>query len=125
MAILDTDVIIDYIDGVEEVKEALEKGMADKQISTTIITQYELLKGAETEDEQAVVAGILSNLTVQLLDWRSITESSIIFRHLKKKGKLIPEPDILIAGFATSRDEVLITRDSHFKMIPNLKLIFI
>lgn len=125
MPILDTDVIIDYINGEDKVKDIIDKRSSEGQIYTTIINQYELLKGTESDDEDTAVGGILANLTVQPLDSASVTESSLIFKRLKKKGNIIPEQDILIAGVAISRNDILITRDRHFKEISGLKLTLI
>ena len=117
--------IIDYINGIDDVKEKVNERISGDQASTTIISHYELLKGAESREEQTTVANVLSNLRIYALDSASVTESSSLFRMLKKKGKMIPEQDIMVAGLVISRKETLITRDRHFKEIGNLELILI
>lgn len=110
---------------MEDVKEEVDGLASSGHVSTTIINHYELLKGAESGEEQTAVANVLSNLRIHALDSASVTESSVIFKMLKKRGKAIPEQDILIAGLAISKKEQLITRDRHFKEIIGLELILI
>ncbi|MBI3354959.1 MAG: type II toxin-antitoxin system VapC family toxin [Nitrospirae bacterium] len=45
-----------------------------------------------------------------------------IKRHLKEKGQLIPENDIWIAASAQQYELTLVTRDTHFDVIKDLKV---
>ena len=44
---------------------------------------------------------------------------------LKEKGKPIPENDIWIAAIAKEHSLVLITKDKHFKLIDDIKIIML
>ncbi len=54
-------------------------------------------------------------------------KSSKLYAHLKhqsrKKGKTIPDFDLLIASIALAHGFPLITEDKHFKEIPPLKVV--
>ena len=125
--ILDTDVLVALLKGLTEAEEAfrrLEKN--NNQISTTIITAYELLRGAyissNPERNLADVRELLSNMQVIDLTLQSCEEASKIYRDLRKKGCLIGEYDILIAGIAKTLADTVLTRDAHFKLIQGLTL---
>lgn len=45
-----------------------------------------------------------------------------IKKRLKGKGKPLPENDIWIAAIAQQYDLLLVTRDTHFQIIENLKI---
>lgn len=45
-----------------------------------------------------------------------------IKRHLKEKGQLIPENDIWIVASAQQYELTLVTRDTHFDVIKDLKV---
>ncbi len=43
--------------------------------------------------------------------------------HLRRKGKIINDADILIASIVMANDGILVTNNTaHFERIPNLKL---
>ncbi len=111
--------------GEYNVKSALDSISSDGLASTTIITRYELLKGTKIKEEEDDVVSMLESMKVYQLDDETVKASSLIFKELKKNGKLIPEPDILIAGVAIAKGETLVSRDDHFNSVPGLKFILI
>ncbi len=121
MAIIDTDVLIDFLNGDQEIREAVSKHMKSGDLATTIINQYELFKGAESAWQEDAIEDLLAKLEVYRLDYVSVRSAAGIFQDLKKSGRLIPEADILVAGVAHSRREVLLTRDRHFKKLRAIK----
>ncbi|MDE1850584.1 MAG: type II toxin-antitoxin system VapC family toxin [Candidatus Micrarchaeota archaeon] len=114
MVCLDTNIIIDYLSGDEKVI-ALVMGYKGKEnLSTTAITEYELLKhGGELKVEDAQRA--LRSFTVYDFTKDAARESAKIFKLLQARGKMVNENDILIAGIARVRHETLLTRDLKFK----------
>jgi len=128
LAALDTDILVSLLKGAPDAVgkiEALQE--SGNQISTTIITAYELLKGAyissRADENLAKVREALSNLRVLGLSLGAAEEASRIYKELQNRGKLIGEFDILIAGIAKFHDEPLVTRDEHFKSIRGMKLV--
>ncbi|MFI5449680.1 MAG: type II toxin-antitoxin system VapC family toxin [Candidatus Bathyarchaeia archaeon] len=128
MATLDTDILVALLKGAPEAIEqvrALQDG--GKRISTTMITAYELLKGAyissRPDENLAKVRDSISNLQVLELSFGVAEEASKIYKELRDKGRLIGEFDILIAAMIRFYDESLVTRDEHFKSISGMKLI--
>ena len=122
MTILDTDILVALLKGspgaIQKITSIEEKGQI---ISTTIVTVYELLKGAYLSsrcDENLVrVTDVISNMQILDLTFNVCEEAAKIYRELKTNGKLVGEFDILIAAIARTNNEELITRDEHFKLL--------
>jgi tRNA(fMet)-specific endonuclease VapC len=127
LAALDTDILVSLLkgapDAVEKLRELQESGTP---ISTTMITVYELLKGASmssrASENVAKVLEALSNLHVLELSLGATEEASRIYRELRDRGRLIGEFDVLIAGIVRFYSEPLVTRDEHFRSIHGIKL---
>jgi predicted nucleic acid-binding protein len=111
-------------DAVEKVSELVNQG---EQVAITIISAYELLKGAylssKRQENLPYVKAAISNIQVLDLSTEACEEASNIYCELKKSGNLISEFDILIAAIAKTNDEAILTRDKHFKSIKGLELI--
>ncbi len=127
MAILDTSIIVALLKNEEEAKAKIRSLEASgERISTTTITVYELLKGAQisarSEENVAKISELISTLNVLGLSVRACEEASRIYKELRDKGKMIGEFDILIAAIARTFEEGLVTRDDHFKRIGDLEV---
>lgn len=128
MTIIDTNVMIPFLKGSPEaVNKVREVSSENSQVVITIITAYELLKGAQLsskpEDNLNGVKQAISNMQVLDLSPEACEEASNIFCELKKSGKMISEFDILIAAIAKTNDESILTWDQHFKSIKGINLI--
>jgi len=125
--ILDTDILVALLKGKRDANEAMqalqEKG---DEVATTIISAYELLKGAylssRPQDNLAEVQELLSNINILDLTLQACEEASKIYQELKKTGSLIGEFDVLIAAIARTHEETIISRDEHFTFISGIKV---
>jgi tRNA(fMet)-specific endonuclease VapC len=122
MACLDTDILVALLRGDGEAIKVLEDlQRAGELPKTTIITAYELFKGAAASAKPVenirIVEELLQNLTVLGLDVEACKRAGLIRDELRKRGKLISEFDILIAAIVQQNKEKLITRDKHFQEI--------
>lgn len=128
MAALDTDILVSLLKGVPDaIKKIRALQESGTEISTTMITAYELLKGAymssKSTENLAKVRESVSNLHVLELSFGAAEEASRIYKELRDRGMLIGEFDVLIAGIVKFYDESLVTRDEHFRSIRGMKLI--
>ena len=126
--ILDTDILVALLKGLPNADEALRQAEErDEQIATTIISAYELLRGAHVssrpEKNIAQVQELLSNIQIIDLTFQACDEAAKIYRDLRKSGHLIGEDDLLIAGIAKAAAGTLLTRDGHFKLVRGLSTI--
>ncbi|MGD0994317.1 MAG: type II toxin-antitoxin system VapC family toxin [Candidatus Bathyarchaeia archaeon] len=125
--ILDTDLLIALLKGETEANKAMERlDENGKRVATTILTAYELLRGAyissKPEKNLAEVHELLSNIEVLDLTLQACEETSKIYRDLRKAGCLIGEFDTLIAAIAKTHAETLMTRDEHFTLIRGINV---
>ncbi|MDE1834498.1 MAG: type II toxin-antitoxin system VapC family toxin [Candidatus Micrarchaeota archaeon] len=116
MVCLDTSVLIDYLRGDAGIITLLKSIAKDEKLSTTSITEYELLKHGEKIKREAA-AELLSTLKIYYFDSESADEASRLYRKLREQGKEINENDILIAGISFSNHDYILTRDPDFKSI--------
>ena len=120
--ILDTDALIALLNG-EPAADKVIRSLEEKgdHVATTIISAYELLRGAYVssapEKNLAQAHELLSNIEILDLTLQACEEASKIYCNLRKKGCLIGENDVLISGIAKAHADTVITRDVHFKLI--------
>jgi len=119
LTIIDTNVMIPFLNGSSQaVNKVKEVSSVNGQVVITIITAYELLKGArlssKPEDNLKDVKEAITNMQVLDLSPEACEEASNIFCELKKSGKMISEFDILIAAIAKTNGESILTRESVF-----------
>ena len=128
MTIIDTNVMVALLKGsseaVEKMRELIDK---NGHVAITIITVYELLKGAylssKRQENLMDVRQAISNIQVLDLSPDACEEASNIYCELEKSGKLISEFDILIAAIAKTNGEAILTRDNHFRSVKGIELI--
>ncbi len=127
MACLDTDILVSLIKGdpkaVSFIDTLERKG---EEIRSTVITAYELLKGAvisvKSDANVRLVKDLLSNIAILELDSPSVELASTIYQKLRRKGEMIGEFDILIAAISIKRGEELISNNKDFFKIEDLKV---
>lgn len=102
MVCLDTDILVGLLKGDKDAIATI--GMFQRMgipLKTTIITVYELLKGAASSckpvENLRLVRDLLSNISILNLTYGSCEKASAIYVKLRSKGHIIGEYDILIA----------------------------
>ncbi len=124
--LVDSDTISFYFRNhpkvVKHFKEYLDEF---ERINFSIISYYEILSGLKYRDARKQLAAFLE--FVECNSMLPITKDSIefsadIYADLRKKGKLVDDIDILIAGIALSNGLVVVTHNiDHFKRINGLE----
>ena len=122
MIVADTDVLIDFLAGVEplasRVGDEIEAGLA-----TTAVTRFELRAGVRSSRQERAVAGLLEALVVLPLDALAADRAAAVRLKLEKAGIGIGMADSLIAGIALAQGATLLTRNRrHFERVEGLKL---
>jgi len=127
MVCLDTDLLVGLVRDDRDAVAAIS-ALEDENtpLSTTSITAYELLKGAQRSRESqrnlALVREVLENLHVMELDKGASEKAAALYQRLQEEGGVIGEFDILIAAICMSNQVPIITRDRHFSNIPGLQV---
>ena len=109
LVVLDTNVIIDYLIGKEDVVREVNSYRKD-DLSTTFVNEYELLKNASRK----IMEDVIQNLRLYHSNDLSVRAAAKAYQELKSSGKMMSDNDLLIFGICIANDEVLITQDKAF-----------
>ena len=125
MVVLDTNIVVSLLKDEGETREKIRSlERSGERISTTAITAYEILKGAQissrSEENLAKVRELISSLRVLGLSVSACEKASRIYNELRQRGKMIGEFDILIAAIVRTFDEKLVSKDVVFKAVRGL-----
>ncbi len=125
--LLDSNIIIDLFNGI---RDAASKIAEADNILISPIVLGEVRAGFDdsrkSRDCRAVLDEFLALPYVPVAHLSDTTSDYYagLFRYLKQTGRKIPDNDIWIAAQALEHGTLLITRDEHFKDIPNLRVWF-
>ena len=104
--IIDTNIFIDIFRGNAGTLDYIDN--LNENIATTIINEYELLKGNDK------IKNIFASIPVYNFGDNEAREAVEIYRYLKNKGILINELDIIIAAIAKANNQKILTKDKDF-----------
>ena len=113
MVVFDTSLLIDATKNKKYVLNLIESYLGKEQIATTIITKYELLRGA-TEQNLGFVLELLGRFVILDFGEEAVYEAAKVYKSLSEQGKLISELDFLIVGIAAANNETIVTKDRDF-----------
>jgi tRNA(fMet)-specific endonuclease VapC len=124
LILADTDVLIDYLAGIEPIQAQIARYAEASRLQTTAVTCFELLSGAGVGKKGDAIRDLLHALTVLPLDREAATRAAEVRRALGGTGQPIGMGDSLIAGIALLHNVALFTRNRrHFERVPHLKLV--
>lgn len=124
MIVADTDVLIDFLTGVQPAKDQIAEYIAAEQLQTTAVTCFELLSGVGENKRGHAVRQLLESLGALPLDRAAAEHAADVRRKLERTGQRIGMGDSLIAGIALAHALPLFTRNrSHFERVENLHLV--
>jgi len=120
MVVLDTNVIIDFLEGKENVVAAVSKYLP-AELSMTFVNKYELLKYKQRERLEEAI----ENLFVYHSNETALKASANAYKQLKARGKMLSDSDLLIFGVCVANNEVLLTQDKAFENLHNESIVVI
>lgn len=105
-ALFDTNILIDYLNGVAEAELACDR-YVDKAIS--VVTWMEIMEGVSDDDaERLLVEAFLARFDLLPIDHRLAMEASRM-----REAHAMRLPDAVILATATLSGRVLVTRDTR------------
>ena len=104
-AVFDTNILVDYLAGIEAAKDELARYRI-RQIS--IITVIELMVGAKEAGEEASIRGFLSSFEVLELSTEVAHEALRLRRQLRLKI-----PDAIVYATARTQGCLLVSRNTR------------
>lgn len=123
MMVADTDVLIDFLAGKGTGADRVALELESSSLRTTAVSRFELLSGAHTPRQRAVVERLLAEVPALPLDEESADRAAEVRRSLEHKGEGIGMGDSLIAGIVLTNGGTLLTRNRrHFERVHGLTL---
>ncbi len=123
--LLDTNIIIALFAKDPQIHNLISNA---EEVFTPSIVIGELYFGAhkssKVEENLSRIDEFALNNTVLVCNTETAKRYGDIKNRLKEKGQPIPENDIWIAAIAQQYALTLVTKDTHFQMIENLKIEF-
>lgn len=104
-AVFDTNILIDYLNGVAGAKRELEQY---EEISISIVTWMEVMTGAESAEDEMVTRSFLSRFKTQPIDL-PLSERAVKIRRQHR----IKLPDAIIWATAKELGRILVTRNTR------------
>lgn len=115
--IVDTNVMIDALNGVESAVEIFRKHKGE-EVSTTVVNKYEFMRGLLSSKLSDIRKGeytdFIDRFKLYDLTSKSVGFCSDVYFKLQSNGKLINELDIIILGICLENNELLLTSDRDF-----------
>jgi len=90
----------------------------------TVMNKYELMRGAGFL-EAGIIDALISSMLVYDLNDSGTSAAVEVYASLKKKGRMINEFDILIAGIALANEQAIVTMDGDFQKVPGLSVVLV
>jgi predicted nucleic acid-binding protein len=123
---LDTDVLIDFLRRPGAGPELFDR-LVKPGTCMSVMTYGELWQGLlehPRHDEQRVILEkLLGPMTILPLDESTMRQYAFLRSEMKRQGRLLPTPDLLIAATALHHNLTLVTRNrKHFDRIPSLNV---
>jgi len=121
----DSSVVIDLFNGI---RDAAAKFAEADRIWFSSVVLGEIRAGFSDSRKDRERLGVLDAfLALPCVEVAPVSETTAdyyagLFRYLCRAGRKIPDNDLWIAAQALERGTVLVTRDAHFRDIPNLRV---
>lgn len=109
--IIDTDVCIDFLKGREFAVKLFSQLLSIEDTFISILTYYELLKGAYTKKEQTAIEKLANSFDILNLNENIVIIASEFYRKYRKKGITLSNIDCLIMATAKEHNLKIITRN--------------
>lgn len=123
MILVDSDIVIDFLQGVEPSRTRLAGLLESNRAATTVLNSFEILSGARTAKRLAQVEALLAAMKVLEITPLAASRAAAVRRALDRAGLSIATPDALIAGVALTARLPLWTRNRrHFEHVSELEL---
>jgi tRNA(fMet)-specific endonuclease VapC len=123
--LLDTNAYVRFLAGDEKVLDSLARA---GRVYVPVFVLGELLagfrSGSKEKPNRQLLERFLTKPTVAILDATRETAEyfGLIKSALRKAGQPIPLNDVWIAAQALETGSVLVTYDTHFKIVPGLRV---
>jgi predicted nucleic acid-binding protein len=124
LIVVDTDVVIDFFNGVFPGAEVMSKLISGQEVALTSISVFELYAGIEGKRRLSQIETLIQGVTILPLDVIEAVIAGRIYTQLKSKGQLVGTHDILIAATCVANRIPLYTKNvAHFSKIEDILIL--
>jgi predicted nucleic acid-binding protein len=124
LIIVDTDVVIDFFNGVSPGAGVMLRLISKQEVALTSISVFELYAGIEGKRRLAQIETLIQSVTILPLDVIEAVIAGKIYTQLKSTGQLIGTHDILIAAVCVANTLPLYTKNvAHFSKIEGIQVL--
>jgi len=124
LIVVDTDVVIDFFNGVFPGAEIMSKLISSQEVALTSISVFELYAGIEGKRRLSQIETLIQGVTILPLDVIEAVIAGRIYTQLKSKGQLVGTHDILIAATCVANRIPLYTKNvAHFSKIEDILIL--
>lgn len=122
--LLDTNVVIDYLRGVESVVKKVQKAKPS-DLAISAVTLMELRYGAARRQSARLTAAVdafIGGVTVVAFDAEAGEQAGLLRANMESKGIAIALADCQIAATAQAMSLTLVSNDADVKRVPTRKV---
>ena len=124
LIVVDTDVVIDFFNGVFPGAEIMSKLISGQEVALTSISVFELYAGIEGKRRLSQIETLIQGVTILPLDVIEAVIAGRIYTQLKSKGQLVGTHDILIAATCVANTVPLYTKNAaHFLRMEDIQVL--
>lgn len=124
LIVVDTDVVIDFFNGVSPGAGVMLKLISRQEVALTSISVFELYAGIEGKRRLSQIETLIQGVTILPLDVIEAVIAGRIYTQLKSKGQLVGTHDILIAATCVANRVPLYTKNvAHFSKIEDILIL--
>ncbi len=121
MILADTDVLIDFLSGVEPGASRVQLELEHGQLFTTSINRFELLSAAKSARQARLIRQLLEALPCIAIDSEIADKAAELHRAIAQGENPVSMNVCLIATVAVSQKALMLTRErTAFEQIPDV-----
>ena len=121
MILADTDVLVDFLQGVDPGAARVQVELEHGQLFTTSINRFELLTGARSARQARLIRQLLDALPCTAIDQATADKAAELHRGFVQADTPVSMNVCMIASVALSQRALLLTRDrSGFDQIEDV-----
>ncbi|MCC6704058.1 MAG: type II toxin-antitoxin system VapC family toxin [Thermomicrobiales bacterium] len=128
--LVDTDVLLDLINGLDEAVEFLDSDLSDGYLATTAITVAEVYAGVyasrDPDRTRARIEHFFATTQMEIipLTTQPARIAGLFFGSFVSQGQMTGLPDLLNAAIALDHKYTIVTRNiRHYERVPKLKIV--
>ncbi|MGA2976823.1 MAG: PIN domain-containing protein [Spirochaetia bacterium] len=123
LLLVDSSIYIDLLRAGRSPLDEFRPGLEAGTLLTCGIVRLEVLRGIIDDRVRGWLEGLFDEMTICPLDERLWRDAAHLAWGLDRKGTFLSVPDLAIASCALRAGDVMVSRDPHFRLIPDLAVL--